>query len=66
VKISLRANEKIFPIKLRNFKLWKMPELLNSRFPEERYFLNFANTELKRSSEIKFSVSEWQCWAVMG
>jgi len=34
VKFSLREIQMIFPIKLRNFKQWKMPKLLNFRFPE--------------------------------
>jgi len=51
VKFSLREIRRIFPIELRYFKLWKMPKLLNIRFPEGWYFLNFDNTELKRSSE---------------
>ena len=33
-----------------------MPKLLNFRFPEGRYFLNFDNTELKKSSKLNFSV----------
>ena len=34
----------IFPHKLSNFKLGKMPKSLTFRFPEGRYFLNFDNT----------------------
>jgi len=45
-------------MKLLNFKLWKMPKLLNFMFSEGRYFSNFDNPEQKRSSKIKFSVSE--------
>jgi len=41
---------RIFPIKLRNFKLRKMPKLLNFRFPNGWYFLNCDSTKLKRSS----------------
>jgi len=33
VKFSLREIRRIFPIKLWNFKVWKMPKLLNFRFP---------------------------------
>jgi len=44
----------IFPHKLRNFKLGKMPKSLTFRFPEGRYFLNFDNTELKRCSNFFF------------
>jgi len=33
-KFSLRENRRIFPIKLRNFKLWKIQKLLNVGFPE--------------------------------
>jgi len=61
--------EGFFPIKLRNFKLWKMPELLNFGFLEGRCFLNCDNTELKRSFIflfIYFFVSERQRWAVVG
>jgi len=56
----------VFPIKLRNFKLWKMPKLINFRFSEGRYFLNRDNTELKRSSEINFPVAERHRWAEVG
>jgi len=39
VKFSLREIRRIFPTKLRTFKLWKMPRELNSRSPEEvRFF----------------------------
>ena len=34
VNFSLREIGRGFPIKMRIFKLWKMPELLNLRFPE--------------------------------
>jgi len=37
---------------------WKMPKLLNFTFPEGDIFLNFDNTELKRSAKIIFSISE--------
>jgi len=44
-----------------------MPKILNfNRFPDGLYFLNFDNTELKRSSKIFFSVSERHRWAVVG
>jgi len=33
-KFRLREIRRIFPIKLSTFKLWKMPKLLNFRFPE--------------------------------
>ena len=66
VFLVLREIRKVFPMKLRNFKLRKMPKLLNSRFPEGRYFLNSDNTELKRSSEINFPVSERHRWVVEG
>ena len=62
----LKRSLKIFPTKVRNFKLWKMAKLLNFRFPEGRYFLNCDDTELKRSSKINFSVSERHRWAVVG
>jgi len=42
---------RIFPIKLRNFKLRKMPKLLNVRFPEGWYFLKSNKTAIKRSSK---------------
>ena len=64
MKFSLREIRGIFPIKLRNFKLWKMTKLLNFRFPEGWYFSNFGNTEQKRSSKIFFSVSERHRWAI--
>jgi len=54
VKFSLREIRRIFPINLQNFQLCKMPKLFNIRFPEGWYFLNFDNTELKRSSIINF------------
>jgi len=38
VKFSLRAIKRIFLIKLRNSKLWKMSKLLNFRLSEGRYF----------------------------
>jgi len=53
-EIQLKRNGKDFFIKIRNFKLWKMPKQLNLRFPEGGYFLNCDNTELKRSSKIFF------------
>jgi len=56
----------IFPFKLRNFKLWKMPKLLNLRFSEAWYFLNCENNELENSSKIFFSVSERHRWAGVG
>ena len=31
---SLREIQRIFPVELSSFKLWKMPKLLNFRFPE--------------------------------
>jgi len=31
---SFREIGSIFPIKILNFKLWKMPKLLHLRFPE--------------------------------
>jgi len=34
VKFGLREIQRIFTIELRYFKLWKMPKLLNFRFPE--------------------------------
>jgi len=34
IKFGSREIKKIFSIELRNFKLWKMPKLLNFRFPE--------------------------------
>jgi len=43
-----------------------MPKLLNFRFPEGRYSFNFDKTELKRSSNIRFSVSERHRWAEVG
>jgi len=66
VKFSLREIGKIFPTEVGNFKLLKMPKLLNFRFPEGRYFLNCDNAELKISSKINFSVSERHRWAVVG
>jgi len=39
---------------LRNFKLWKTPNLITFSFPEGRYFLNCDNTEQKRSYRIFF------------
>jgi len=60
------ASEKLkgfFPVKIRNFKLLKMPKLLNLRFPEGWYFLNCDNTERKRSSKTFLSVSERHRWA---
>jgi len=33
-KVSLREIGRIFFVKIRNFKLWKMPKLLNFWFPE--------------------------------
>jgi len=56
----------IFPIKMRNFKFWKMPKLLNFSFPKWWYFLKCGNTELKTSSKIIFYVFEKHRWAVVG
>jgi len=42
----VKRNSKDFLNKLRNFKLWKMPKLLNFRFSEWWYFWNCDNTEL--------------------
>jgi len=47
VKFRLREIGRIFSTKIRNFKLWKMPKLVDFRFLEGGYFLNFYNTELK-------------------
>ena len=48
-------NPKDFPIKSRNFKLWKKLIFLNFRLPEGWYFFfNFDNTELERYSKIFF------------
>jgi len=43
-----------------------MPKLLNFRFPEGCYFLNYVNTKLKRASKINVAVSGWHRWAVVG
>jgi len=43
-----------------------MIRILNIRFPEGGYFLNFDNSELKRSSKIFFSVAVRHRWAVKG
>jgi len=50
VKISLR--DWFFFIEICNFKLLKMPEQLNFRFPGGRYYLNCNTTDLKRSTKI--------------
>jgi len=63
---SEREIGRIFSIKMHNFKLWKMPELFNLRFPEGWYFLNCDSTELKRSSKIFFFVSERHRQAIVG
>jgi len=52
LKFSLGDIGRIFAIKICNFKLWKMPKLLNFRFPDGWYSLNCDNTDLKRSSKI--------------
>ena len=65
-RFSHERRAMIFPIKLRNYKLWKMPKLSNFMFPEGWYFLKCDYTERKRSSEMKFSVSERHRWAVVG
>jgi len=55
------------PPEIRNFKLWKMPKLLNSGFQRGDNFLYADKTELKRSCKIFFfPVSEQHRWAVMG
>jgi len=64
--IQLQRNWKDFSFSMRNFKLWKMPKLLNSRFLKGRYFLNCDDTELKRFSKINVSVCERHRWAVGG
>jgi len=46
--------EGFFSIKIRNFKLLKMPKLINFRFAEGLYFSNYDKTELIRSSKIFF------------
>ena len=38
VTFRLRETRRIIPIILRNFKLWKMPKLLNFKFPDGLYF----------------------------
>jgi len=66
VKLSLREIEWINSIKIRNFKLRKMPKLIKFRLPEGQYFLNYENNELKRYSKIIFSVAERHRWAAVG
>ena len=66
MKFRLTENGRIFSTKIRSFKFWKMPKLLNLRFPEGWYFLNCENTEMKRSSTINVSVYERHRWAVGG
>jgi len=63
------AEEKLegfFPLKYKILSFWKMPKLLDFRFPEEWYFLKCDYTELKRSSKINFPVAEQHRWAVVG
>ena len=65
MKFNLREIRGTFPIKLRNFKLWKMPKLSNFGFPEGGYILNSDNnTKLKRFKHF-FSVSKRHRWAVV-
>ena len=66
VKFSLSEIRRIFFIKMRNYKLRKVPKLLNFSFPEGWYFLNCYNTELKRSSKIIFPVAERHRLAMLG
>jgi len=63
VKFRSRDIGKIFSTKIRIFKLRKITKLFNFGFPEGWYFWNCDNTELKRSSEIFFSVSGRHRWA---
>ena len=52
--VSLREIGRIFAIKLRNFKLRKMPKYLNFRFPKGDIFFKIVTKLLQRSSEIFF------------
>jgi len=56
LKLSLKEIRRIFTTKKRNFKLWKMPKLLN---------LGISQIG-KRSSKLNVSVSERHRWAVVG
>jgi len=53
-----------FSIKIRNSKLWKMPNLLNFRFPEVFFFVTILNW--KDPLKYFFSVAERHRWAVGG
>jgi len=66
VKLSLRELGRIFPTKTRNYKLWKMPKLLNFRFPVGRYFFHCKKNWMKKSSKIFYSVSERHRRALVG
>jgi len=66
VKFSLRAIKRIFPL---NYAILSFGKCLNyyiSGLQRGDIFFNFDKTQLKRSSKIKFSVSEPQRWAVVG
>jgi len=65
LKLSLREIGGIFSFTVRNFKLWKMPQLLNFGFPEGWYFFKCDNTKLKTSSKINVSGSQRHHWAVV-
>jgi len=64
MKFSLREVGRKFSIELRNFKVWKMPKLLNFRFSEGRYF--FLILTILDKKDLNFSVSEQHRWAVAG
>jgi len=67
VKFILREIGSFFPLKYEILSVQKFPKLLNFMFPNGLYIvLIVTNTELKRSSEVIFSVSERHRWAVVG
>jgi len=59
IEIGLSEIQRIFPIKLHNFKLWKKSKWLIFRFPEGCYFWNCDSTEVKRSSPLKWTFLLW-------
>jgi len=55
-----------FPLKYAISSLGKCLNNYNSGFQRGDIFLNYDNTELKRSSIINFPVSERHRWVVVG
>jgi len=65
-KIKLEELEEFYPLKYAIPSFGKWLYIIKFQVSRGWHFLNCDNTELKRSSKIKFSVSERHRWAVVG